>query len=552
MDPINFVLQAVKSGPSESYESERLEFKEYSSEAALHNAKDLAEEVVALCNGGGGVLVIGVRDSSNVVGGDWPSQLVGFSKVDLIETAARIRGKIKPAINIALRELIFESKSYLVIDVAPKQDALVTTSSGKVYIRDGRSSRPMAPDEIESAVKSLTSFDWTGDLVAGAVSELLVEADVEEARHDFMERRQITEELSSESFLEAIGATRNGSLTKAGLLFFGKKEALISRLGLIEFRFSWKTASGNLLQNEVWSSNLWDVVKKCKSYFSKCNNTRTFEFRKKTYDAPLLDPLAFHEALMNALVHRDYSKDGIVAIDYNSSEIKISSPGGFYGGITEDNIYKHQPRHRNKALAKLMMDFALVDRAGMGVPRMNLRSLRYGRSFPVFSQSSDFVQVTMQAEYLRPGIFVLAADPARELSIAALVILNSVYEVGSVKVDKVLTQLAKIVDDPWSEVQKAVSDMRYVEFCATRSDVLIRVVSTYRDNFEVDKSVQVSPVSDRLVKLYKYLKKHGSASNSDITSYLGYKYSTQTSEFLRKTKFVKRTGSGPQAVWNLS
>lgn len=122
---------------------------------------------------------------------------------------------------------------------------------------------------------------------------------------------------------------------------------------------------------------------------------------------------------------------------------------------------------------------------------------------------------------------------------------------GSVKVEKVLTQLAKVVDDPWYEVQRSVDALPYIEFCATRGDVLIRVVSTFKDNFDVDKSANVSPVSDRLVKLYEYLKKHGSASNADISAHLGYKHSSQTSDFLRKTKFVKRTGSGPQALWSL-
>jgi len=548
---IQGVLADLKTNPSEALESATIEFKEYSSEAALHGAKDLSDEVVAIANAGGGVIVVGVKDSSNVVWGDWATQLVGFPIIDLLEASARIRGKIKPSIDLVLENISFDEKNFLKISIPGRRESLVTTSSGKVYIRDGRSSRPMTPEEIEQAVKSLTSYDWTADIVDGHVEDMLSHEDVDEAMADFVSRRNISDVISRNGFLEAIGATRNGSVTRAGLLFFGRHDQIITRLGLIEFRFSWKTSSGALIVNEVWSSNLWRVVKKYLGFFSSCNSTRTFSFRGKSYDAPLLDAVAFHEAIMNALVHRDYSRDGMVAVDYNSSEIKISSPGGFYGGINEDNIYKHQPRHRNKALAKLMMDFNLVDRAGMGVPRMNLRSLRYGRAFPVFAQSSGFVQVTMQAEFLRPGIFVVAVDPKDELSITSLVILNSVYEIGSVKVDKILTQLFKIVDDPWSEVQRSVGALPHVEFCATRSEVLIRVNSVFRQNFEVDKSVAVSPVSARLVKLYQFLKKHGAASNSDISAHLGYKHSSQTSDFLAKTKFVRRTGSGPQAVWSL-
>ena len=56
------------------------------------------------------------------------------------------------------------------------------------------------------------------------------------------------------------------------------------------------------------------------------------------------------------------------------------------------------------------MTHNLVDRAGMGVLRMGLGSLKYGRAFPSFREQSDAVEVTMEAEYLRPGVAVLAID----------------------------------------------------------------------------------------------------------------------------------------------
>ena len=63
------ILAALKDTPSERLESDSIEFKEYRSENALHNAKDLAEEISALANRQGGMILIGVRDSSNVSGG---------------------------------------------------------------------------------------------------------------------------------------------------------------------------------------------------------------------------------------------------------------------------------------------------------------------------------------------------------------------------------------------------------------------------------------------------------------------------------------------------
>jgi predicted HTH transcriptional regulator len=143
---IDTLLESVKHAPSEQYESDEVEFKEYSSEQSLHNARDLADEISALANYKGGIIVVGVRDSSNVAKMEWSSQLVGFAQVDIHTTRERLLGKLRPKIDLELRNHSFEGRSYLIISVPNSLDSLVSTSSGRVCIRDGKSSRPMEPD----------------------------------------------------------------------------------------------------------------------------------------------------------------------------------------------------------------------------------------------------------------------------------------------------------------------------------------------------------------------------------------------------------------------
>lgn len=64
---ITSILSDVENTPSENLESDTIEFKEYSTEKSLHNSKELAEEISALCNNIGGVIIVGVRDSNNKV-----------------------------------------------------------------------------------------------------------------------------------------------------------------------------------------------------------------------------------------------------------------------------------------------------------------------------------------------------------------------------------------------------------------------------------------------------------------------------------------------------
>jgi predicted HTH transcriptional regulator len=338
---IHSLLEQLKTTPSERLESDILEFKLYASEQALHNAKDLAEEFSALANHRGGHIVVGIRDSSNVQDCCWGSQLVGFPMVDLHTTQERLSGKLKPKQQLRLAQFTFEGNNYLVICVPKHRDTLVSTTSGKVCIRDGKSSRPMDPDEISRAVKGLQDYDWSSERLDISADDALNDQAVTEAFTDFSMRRGTTNSTIPD-FLEAIGVTVNGELTKSGLLLLGKSATIRERLGNFEYRFSRKMRTGELLINDVWDDCLWHTIKRAKARFERCNTPAEMEFQKKKYSIQLLDRIAFHEAFLNAVVHRDYSLEGMVSVEFLDDKLTITSPGTFYGGVRPDNIFLHE------------------------------------------------------------------------------------------------------------------------------------------------------------------------------------------------------------------
>jgi ATP-dependent DNA helicase RecG len=537
---VHEILRKVRDRPSSELESEQLEFKGYKSEQALHNSKDLAEELSALANRAGGAVVIGVKDDTDISGSDWASQLEGISPVDSLKTKERLSGKLNPKQELFVRNVPFEGKTFVVIEIAHPRDTLVSTASGKTCIREGRSSRPMAPEEIERAVKALVTFDWSADPIELNPEDGLDPNAVAQALKDFCDRRRVAEPVDVPSFLEAIGATRDGVLVKAGLLFLGRPDVIHRELGDFEYRFSWKTRNGQLLINDVWSGCLWFAVGRAREHFINCNTIEKFQYKDKEFSAPLLDQVAFHEAYLNALVHRDYSSDGMVSVNFTGEKIVITSPGTFYGGVTADNIAVHEPRHRNKALARTLMTHNLVDRAGMGVLRMGIGSLRYGRRFPDFHEAPDSVEVSMEAQFLKAPIAVMAMDHADHYGIPELLILNHVHEKGSVPVAELETQLGRLVESPWRAIVTAVDNLEPVELCGTPSGVFVRVLPSWKAYLQVDRLFRPSVNSEKHVALYSYLKRHAEASNADIRPVLGHAYSSQTSRFLKDAKSLSR------------
>lgn len=548
---ITELLQRAENTPSEELESETVEFKAFRDERALHNSKELAEEISAIANFEGGVIVVGVKDSSDVPAGDWTAQMVGIPAVDEIATQERLQGKLRPRINLRVSNVDFEGTNYVIIEVPHRSDTLVSTASGKTCIREGRSSRPMEPSELENAVKSLTSYDWSTEPVDLDPADAINQSALDEARDDFCRRRAMAEQLSDSAFLEAIGATKNGTLIKSGVLFLGTDDAIRRNLGDFEYRFSWKKNTGQLVTNDVWSECLWHTVKRVKHHFENCNSEGEFEYDDKKFTVPLLDPIAFHEAFLNALVHRDYTCEGMVSVTFADRQILITSPGNFFGGVTAENIARHEPRHRNKALARMLMTYHLVDRAGMGVLRMGLKSLMYGRGFPRFREDNECVEVTMQGEYLRPAITVLAHENEEIYGIPELLILNSVYESGFAPVNALIGQLSNLVDDPWGKIQQAVALIDGVELCGTKDGVFVRVTPDRMKFFKCSKLFRVTSNSKKHVNLFTFLMQHGSASSTDVHPILGAAHQSYTSRFLADAKYTKRNGHGASSRWSL-
>ena len=182
----------------------------------------------------------------------------------------------------------------------------------------------------------------------------------------------------------------------------------------------------------------------------------------------------------------------MTSIEFNGKTLSLTSPGLFYGGVTIDNIAFHDPRHRNKALARLLMNYRFMDRAGMGILRMGVKSLMYGRSFPVFEEIHESVKVSMQAEYIRPSIFMLTHGK-QSLYLHDLILLNKLYGRGFIPVQECFDLIKKVIQDQWKGVQEFVLRWEnYVELCGSKSEVNLTVKSDVKKFFNVTKTISNS------------------------------------------------------------
>ena len=107
---------------------------------------------------------------------------------------------------------------------------------------------------------------------------------------------------------------------------------------------------------------------------------------------------AVREAVVNALIHRDWRSRAPVSIAHSAEYLKVTSPGPLVSGITVHNILTKGSRARHPALASAFRILGLAEEVGQGVDRMYREMIRSGRDAPVINDDKDQVSVLFRGQ----------------------------------------------------------------------------------------------------------------------------------------------------------
>ena len=115
-------------------------------------------------------------------------------------------------------------------------------------------------------------------------------------------------------------------------------------------------------------------------------------------DVPEYPEIAYREAIVNAVAHRDYGLEGsFIQVRLFSDRLEVQSPGGLGGHLTVDNI-SYEQYTRNPHIMRLLEDFGYVERRGLGVDQIIRSMTDAGREPPVFENRGSSFWVTLQGQ----------------------------------------------------------------------------------------------------------------------------------------------------------
>ncbi len=136
---------------------------------------------------------------------------------------------------------------------------------------------------------------------------------------------------------------------------------------------------------------------------------------------------SLREALLNAVCHREWSLPGPTVVEHIGNHLRVTSPGGLIGGVTENNIITHHSVPRYRTLMNALRLTGLVEQEGVGVDMMFAELVRIGSRPPAITSLPDpAVRIDLYGQPVNENWYRLFTDldppPGRDDVDAALLV----------------------------------------------------------------------------------------------------------------------------------
>lgn len=415
-------------------EGQSVEFKESPSK--------LDKEIVAFANATGGAIYCGISDKGEIVGTNISNSLV--SKV------LDIARNCDPPINIKINKI---EKNILQIEVPESENKPHQCANG-FYLRIGANSQKLRASEVKNLInKGQSFFDSKINSVFRFPEDFS-----EESYKQYCKLADINFKRDRLEILENLSLLKRGShLTNAGVLIFAKSpNNSIPESYLTAVRYKGEDKF-SIIDRQDFKGDIINQIEEGLSFVKK-HVELEYEIqgsgkRIERYKYPLV---SIREALINALVHRDYSfQNSCVYLSIFSDKLEIENPGGILGDESLDRLEGKSFR-RNPLLAELLYRAGYGEKLGSGLIRIR-ESLAENGNPPYAAAATNFFSIRFLPRLTR--IDSSAAYSQRQLEI--LSVFNNTNKELSAK--ELAIKLGVSSTTITRELQKLMSDKLIID-----------------------------------------------------------------------------------------
>lgn len=343
LEMYNFEVNEVSFG-----ESEIVELKS-------RVVDDIKKEIVAFANSSGGTLYVGVSDNGDITGVVDPA-------ADLTNINNMIRDGIKPDITLFIQSKIeiIGDKNIIVIEVqSGTERPYYLTGKGirpeGVYIRHGTSSVPATETAIRKMIRETDGESY--EKLRSMEQELIfTSTEIEFAKRD------VTFGMSQMLTLGFVNTDK--IYTNLALLL---SEQCLHTIKAAAFQ---DTTQQTFRDRREFDGSLFRQINEAYDFLDLNNKTEATFDKLLRIDKRDYPETALREALLNAVVHREYAVSGSIFIKIFPDRVEFISPGGLVNGIELGDIMSGYSVCRNPALAAVFYRLHLIEAYGTGILRI--------------------------------------------------------------------------------------------------------------------------------------------------------------------------------------
>ncbi len=338
-------------------ESETVEFKESFGDETI-------EAVGAFANARGGIAIIGVKNSGEIVG-------CQVGKKTIEDISNRVQEATDPRLQPSITTIKYDKVSVIVIHISAVIGVPVSVR-GRYFRRTGKTVQRMSHEEIMQRMIASTGLSW--DAIVEP-SSTLTDLDPEKISR-FVQtmkkkgRLSIPTQATDIEILRKLELIKNDVPTRAALLLFGHNpESFFSSAFLKTGRFRSAT---HIVDDREIHGTIIDQLDGIMGWFREKLATEFVITGKPEREVNWEYPLeAIREAVTNAVCHRDYKSLAHTQIRMYDNRLEIWNPGSLPPALTTEALfYEHDSMPRNRKIAESFFFAGFIERWGSGTLRM--------------------------------------------------------------------------------------------------------------------------------------------------------------------------------------
>jgi len=373
------------------------------------------------------VIIFGIEDATKAIVGIKNPSLTN----DVVLRAARM---IKPAVPLtetSVQTWMLDSQTLVTAEVPPNTGRLYQYD-GACYVRRGTTTVPLSVEEIKTFLNHSGLAEWelalgpdwmtATDLDLDAIERYLAyRAERSRNRKRFGEASELLPALRAVGRDPSSGQVRP---TNAGILMFGLDPQLpLPQSEVVCIKYADSLGVQRYIDRKNCRGTIPELIDQASKFieqYSRMGATIRGFYRE---DEPEYPHEALREAVVNAVVHRDYSRRGeTVRVFMYPDRVEIRSPGGLPPELTVEDLISLRAVSvpRNEVLAGFLRDIpGYMERVGSGIRFMVTKMREMHLPDPEFTDHIDFTvafrngQVVEEQSGLNPRQ-VIGLQMARE------------------------------------------------------------------------------------------------------------------------------------------